>query len=240
MSLPAEILPETIHPSLWRGSQLARGRDRGIATGHAELDRELPGGVWPQGALTDLLVRQPGIGELRLLVPALAKLGARPIAVVQPPHTVQPVAFSHRGLDAKRLTVLRAPKTADALWATEQVLRTGTFGAVMFWQQYVRPESLRRLHLAAQSGGESVFFPFRPLAAARDTSPAPLRLSLTPADVGISISFVKRRGPARDEPLVVSLSPSPVLLSRHGSLDRRTSAAHRPRVVPTDMVSVLV
>jgi protein ImuA len=141
-------------------------------------------------------------------------------------------------LDPSHLMIVRAPKTADALWAAEQALRAGTCGAVLFWQQHVRPESLRRLHLAAQTGGESLFFMFRPLAAARDTSPAPLRLALRPAQDGLSIEFVKRRGPKRDEPLVVPLTPSPILLSRHASLDRVTSATPRPRVVSTDMVGV--
>jgi len=52
---------------------------------------------------------------------------------------------------------------------------------------------LRRLHLAAQHG-DTLFFLFRPLAAAQDASPAPLRLSLRPAAGGIEVGFVKRRG----------------------------------------------
>jgi hypothetical protein len=76
-----------------------------------------------------------------------------------------------------------------------------------------------------------------PLSAARETSPA-LRLSLTAAKDGISITFVKRRGPQRDEPLFVPLAPSPVLLSRHASLDRRASAAPRPRVVSPALANV--
>src|ERR1700751_1297436 len=64
--------PEDIHPSLWRASQLAHGRGRVVDTGYPALSRELPGGGWPLAALVDLLVQQPGIGELRLLRPALS------------------------------------------------------------------------------------------------------------------------------------------------------------------------
>jgi len=64
--------PEAIHPSLWRASQLARGRGRVVDTGYPALSAELPGGGWPVGALVDLLVQQPGVGELRLLRPALS------------------------------------------------------------------------------------------------------------------------------------------------------------------------
>jgi protein ImuA len=236
MTLIQRISPEAIHASLWTGAQLARGAERGVSTGHSDLDAELPGGRWPQGVLADVLLRQPGIGELRLFVPLLSKLGARPVALVAPPHALQAVALAHWGLAPSNVMILRPAKTADALWATEQTLRSGTCGAVFLWQSYVRPESLRRLHLAAQSGGEALFFLFRPLAAARETSPAPLRVSLAPARGGILVSFVKRRGPQRDEPLFVPLTPSPVLLSRHGSLDRRVPAAPRPRVVSADLV----
>jgi protein ImuA len=233
----ASLSPETIHPSLWRGSQLARASSRCVDAGYAALNDELPGG-WPQGALTDLLLQQPGVGELRLLVPALRQLGTRPTLLIQPPHALQPVALANWGVDASRLIMLRAPKLADALWATEQALRAGSCGAVLLWQSHVRSDALRRLHLAAQTG-EALFFLFRPLAAARETSPAPLRLSLIAAKDGISITFVKRRGPQRDEPLFVPLSPSPVLLSRHATLDRRTSAAPRPRVVSPALANVI-
>jgi protein ImuA len=45
-----------------------------LASGHAALDAQLPGGGWPVGALTELLLPHPGVGELRLLAPALAAL----------------------------------------------------------------------------------------------------------------------------------------------------------------------
>jgi hypothetical protein len=52
------------------------------------------------------------------------------------------------------------------------------------WQQHVRLDSARRLHLAARSS-ETLLFMFRPLAASRDSSPAELRLTLRPAVTGI-------------------------------------------------------
>jgi protein ImuA len=61
---------EEIHPSLWRASQLARGRRRTLDTGYPALSTGLPGGGWPIGALVDLLVQVPGVGEMRLLRPA--------------------------------------------------------------------------------------------------------------------------------------------------------------------------
>ncbi|WP_420213510.1 translesion DNA synthesis-associated protein ImuA (plasmid) [Burkholderia aenigmatica] len=228
---PALAHPEAIHPSLWKASQLPRSGTRGVDTGHPALSAELPGGGWPAGALVELLAQQPGIGELRLLAPVLARSARRPVVLIQPPHALQPLALAYWGVEASGFVSLPAPRTADALWAAEQALRAGTCAAVLLWQSHVRTDALRRLNLAAQSGS-ALFFLFRPAAAARDASPAPLRLALAPKRDGIDVTFLKRRGPARDTPLFVPLSPSPILLNRHASLDRRASAAPQPRSVP--------
>ena len=157
--------------------------------------------------------------------------------MLQPPHDLQPTAFAWWGLDPANLMTVKAPRTADALWSAEQILRAGTCGALLFWQNHVRPESLRRLHLAAQAS-ESLFFMMRPLATTRDASPAPLRIAIRAAKDGVDIQFLKRRGPARDEPLFVALTPSPILnVKRNAIVDRRPSPVIVPRSVPAEVVA---
>ena len=227
------VAPESLHPSLWRASQLARSSTRCIDTGHAALSAQLPGGGWPTGSLVDLLIQQPGIGELRLLRPALAEVAKRRIVLLQPPHPPQALALAALGLPPSQLVWLRATRTNDALWAAEQVLRSGSCGALLFWANHVRGESLRRLHLAAQCG-ETLFFMMRPLAAAQDSSPAPLRLSLRPAAGGLDVGFVKRRGPQRDAPLFLPLTPT--LLQRHALVDRPAPAPATARGLQPELV----
>ncbi len=228
----ALIAPETVHPSLWRASQLAHSATRCVDTGFAALSAQLPGGGWPLGTLIDLLVQQHGIGELRLLRPALAGLGKRPIVLLQPPHAPQALALAALGLEPSQLIWIRSGAGGkgggDALWAAEQVLRSGCCGALLLWQNNARGETLRRLHLAAQSA-DTLFCMLRPLAAAQDASPAPLRLSLKPAAGGVDIGFVKRRGPQRDTPLFLPLTPS--LLQRHAPLDRNSPATAPARSI---------
>ncbi|WP_317201588.1 translesion DNA synthesis-associated protein ImuA [Janthinobacterium sp.] len=226
--------PEALHPSLWRASQLAHSATRCVDTGFAALSAQLPGGGWPTGTLIDLLVQQVGSGEMRLLAPALAQLPKLPIVLLQPPHPPQALALAALGLAPSQLLWLRSGSSGDALWAAENVLRSGSCAALLFWQQHARGEALRRLHLAAQ-GGETLFCMLRPLASAQDASPAPLRLSLRPAVGGIDIGFVKRRGPQRDAPLFLPLSPSSVL-QRHASLDRPFSAPSAARGVLSELV----
>jgi protein ImuA len=170
MSLSVSIAAESLHPKLWRASQIARGHTRCIDTRHPTLSNQLPGGGSPVGTIVDLLVQQPGIGEMRLLAPTLKKAAARCIVLLQPPHAPQIIALAALGIPPNSVLWVRTERTADALWAAEQVLRSGSCGALLFWpdhrasstrQAHVRAESLRRLHLAAQQG-KTLFYLFRP------------------------------------------------------------------------------
>jgi protein ImuA len=232
----AAILAEEIHPALWRASQLAHGRGKTIDTGYPVLSAELPGGGWPVGELVDLLVEQPGVGEMRLLRPAFSQLNERPIALIRPPHIPDGPGLNYIGLSLERLLQIRTTKITDALWSAEQILQTGSCGAVLLWAQHTKASSLRRLHLAAQSS-ETLLIMVRPLATAQDSSPALLRLALRPAAEGLMVDIVKRRGPMRAEPLSISLQPTPVLYSRHARLSRRSLAEAASRSLPAEVAA---
>ena len=197
--------PEYLHPDIWRASQLARSTTRCVDTGFPVLSTQLGGTGWPTSTLIDLLVQQAGIGEMRLLAPALGRVAHKKVVFLEPPHAPQALGLAGMGIMPQDVIWVKGKTTADALWAAEQVLRSGSCGALLFWVKHVRNESLRRLHLAAQAG-ETLFYVLRPLSAVQDASPAPLRLALRPADGGIEIDFVKRRGPQRDKPMFLPLT----------------------------------
>ncbi|SDV51224.1 translesion DNA synthesis-associated protein ImuA [Chitinasiproducens palmae] len=200
--------PAALHPTLWRGDQLARGATRTVSSGYAALDAELPGGGWPNGETTDIHVQQHGIGEMRLLRPALTAVGHRPLMMLCAPHVPNSLAFANWGVPTENLYWIDAQTTGDALWTAEQILRAGTCGALLFWRTEIRPEHVRRLQLAAQAG-DTLFFLFRWGSALHHNSPAPLRLSLSPAPEGADVQIVKRRGPALDDPIRIRLAPAP-------------------------------
>lgn len=208
----SSITPECIHPALWKASQLARGHGAYVPSGYAELKTELPGGGWPLGQLTELLLPQAGIAELSLLMPALKQLDGKPLVLLTPPHIPHALAFSATGLKISQLIWIRCHKHVDALWAAEQVLRNGSCGALLFWTSTIRSETLRRLHLAAQSS-ETLFFLMRSMQAVQQASPAPLRLSVQTSPTGLAVSMVKRRGSLRDSPLELRLPMHPYLYS---------------------------
>lgn len=193
-------LPPSLHAFVWRAGQMGSARSVVTPTGYAALDHELPNHGWPHGGLIELLLQQGGIGEMRLLKPALQRLGQRRIALLQPPHLPQIAAWREWGLPPERLLWIRAKRHADTLWSAEQVLRNGSCGALLFWQDTLRHESLRRLQLAAQTS-DMLCWLLRPLASATEASPAPLRIALRPLVGGVKLELLKRRGPPCDAPL---------------------------------------
>lgn len=190
---------------VWSGRQFARPAEAGLSSGFAALDAELPGGGWPRGSLIELLSDTPGIGELQLLLPMLKHAPAPQLNLwIAPPHLPYAPALTVAGIDAERLLVVRPATREAALWATRQALASGACHSVLAWLERPDMAALRRLQLAAESSGTSLFL-FRPASAARQPSPAGLRLQLSAADARLCVHLLKRRGPAAAAPLLLRL-----------------------------------
>ena len=205
-----------------------------VPTGFDALDDQLPGGGWPCGVLTELLLAQPGVGEMRLLAPVMARrLSAAParaqgpaqegggVMLFGPPALPCAQALQQLGVDAGRLVVVHGREgtrgaavrhllaCADLLWALEQALRSGQVGVVLAWlPDRLSAEALRRLQLAAQAH-EGPAFLLRGIGERCKPSPAPLRLALHPGHGPdeLTAQVLKRRGPAGGAPLRLALPP---------------------------------
>lgn len=224
MSKPSGSLP--LPAAVWRADRLGQVATPAVSSGFAALDAELPGSGWPLGMLTELIAREPGIGELRLLVPLLRRLTReRRLAILlAPPHLPYAPALAGFGIDLDYLMVVQAPNAADRLWAVEQTLRSTSFGALLAWlpQERTRPEHLRRMQLATQ-GAQGPAFLFRSAAAQFEPSPAPLRLLLSPRpEQKLSVQLLKRRGPVLAAPIQLAL-PQPIT-----AISLRARTAPRP------------
>ena len=147
-------------------------------SGHAALDRALPGGGWPPAALTEILLAAQGCGELHLLWPSLARLTANGerVVLVAPPFIPYAPAWQADGVDLQWLTLIETAPD-EVLWAAEQCLRSGSCGAVLCWPHKADDRALRRLQVAAESG-QTLAFALRPLQAALNPSPAALRIAI--------------------------------------------------------------
>lgn len=189
------------HPQIWRGFNSGTARPTHV-TGFKDLDAYLPGGGWPAAALTEIIVERHGIGELSLLMPAMARLSAasvpdqasRWIFWISPPFIPYAPALARHGVDLNRVLLVHAPLTRSAsLWAMEQALRAQSCVAVLAWSRHADDSALRRLQLAAeQSHCWTVLF--RPAEALLQRSPAALRIKLTKIATGTRIEILKCRG----------------------------------------------
>ena len=162
---------------IWRGQPAPRPPSR-QPTGHALLDEALPDGGWPEHALSELLLPADGIGELRLLWPTLARLSLADgmIALVAPPYLPFAQAWANAGIQLNRLQVVRTDPR-NALWATEQCLRSAACSAVLCWPQGADDKAMRRLQVAAETG-QCLGFAMRPMKAAINPSPVALRIAI--------------------------------------------------------------
>jgi len=219
---------------VWRADALAANTQAGqvLATGHAQLDAELPGGGWPVGALCEILQSHSAQSEWRLLLPTLVAAQQRQdppnptgrqrlqtaaarvatVVLINPPHVPFGPALAAKGLDLQHLVWVKAQQSAQCLWATEQALCCSAVVAVLAWLPQAQSVALRRLHMGAQTHAKLLFV-MRPALAQRESSPAPLRLlllggeavdraELRPAQ-GLSVQLLKRRGPPLNQALVL-------------------------------------
>jgi len=227
-------LEQALRSSVWRASDLAVSRATTMQSGYCDLDKELPNGGWPRSALVELLVQQHGIGEMQLLKPMLAALSQQQrVALIQPPYLPHLMTCRAWQLNERNILWLKPQSSSDALWCTEQFLKNACFGIVILWQSNTRPEALRRLNLAAQSTDTWLWL-VRPLAAAADASPSPLRIALRPALGGISADIIKRRGPHSESPIYIPLADMPV---HQLGVDQNEAPIHRVHTASIARVS---
>jgi hypothetical protein len=202
------------HPALWRGKECAQVAIPSVPTGFAELDVLLPGGGWPAETITEIYAERSGIGEMQLLMPALARLtlNERWLMLITPPYIPYAPALAARGVRLSHVMLLRVQDIGMQLWACEQALRSGACGAALLWVDRIQERALRRVQLAAEGSGSIVML-FRGAKSVPVTS-ASLRLHLSKAESRTIVRILKRRGGG---------IPAPVALDLHGGVSHRSA-----------------
>jgi protein ImuA len=191
---------DELNTRVWRGRGAAAAR-AAISTGFPQLDSSLPGGGWPNGAITEIFVDGYGIGELTLLMPALAALThsapAMPrkwVAWVAPPFIPYAPALQQYGVDTGSMLMIHpAHGNKSCLWAIEQAVRSGSSAGVLAWVAAADDVILRRLQLAAEDQLCWTVL-FRPHGARQQRSPAALRIRLSQHAAVTRVQIIKCRG----------------------------------------------
>lgn len=209
---------------LWRGRAASPATPRGVPTGFSTLDALLPWHGWPPGALSEILERRPG-GAFSLVQPALTRLGseARWLLLIAPPFLPYAPTLAACGLDLSRLVVVEAGE--ERAWAAEQGLRSGACSTVLVWGGRWKASALRRLQLAAEEGGAFALL-FRGEAAAREHSPAALRLVVRPSVTGAKVTLLKQRGGRAGAVVELSLH-GPLLPANRGDISQKVLVPER-------------
>ncbi|WP_232312971.1 translesion DNA synthesis-associated protein ImuA [Enterovibrio coralii] len=181
-----------LHSGIWTANRLYQPQTHFRASGHVLLDEKLEGG-WPESGVVELQLPCFGIGELRLILPAIASaLDDSELTVfATPPGEVNPVALCQAGLDLEKVVILDTT-TNSSLWCVEQALKSGCCRTAVLWGEALSVTQARRLQLAATENDCLLFMITHQQSV--QGLPVSCRLSITPVEEGLNIHVVKRRG----------------------------------------------
>ncbi|MBV1776329.1 translesion DNA synthesis-associated protein ImuA [Burkholderiaceae bacterium DAT-1] len=223
--LPAHLLND---PRIWRGDSAFQSIHGNESTGHVGLDAVLPGGGWPSGAVSELVTDKPGCGELRILLPAIARLtqSGKHVLLINPPHIPYAPAWAAAGVDLNKLQWVRTLQSSDTLWAMEQALREPGCGAVIGWpDDTLNDRACRRLNLAAEQGGACGFV-LREGSHAQIVSPFALRIGVRAGHGGVWLQVLKRRGTPLLQPVFIAHAHQPLPKQQPAFLATTTPNRH--------------
>ena len=129
-----------------------------LTLGVPEIDGYLPwGGLAPASlhAISGAGVLTPAIGFAAALLGRATQISQakRPVLWCRQGYDLYAPGLSSFGLTAANLIIVNVAKEHDLLWAMEEGLRSGAMSAVLGEARAPSPTVLRRLQLAAETGG---------------------------------------------------------------------------------------
>ena len=183
-----------VRKDIWRGTS-GFTNTPSLPTGYPQLDQCLPGGGWPLGALTEILVENIAETPLWLITPALVTLGheQRWQAWIAPTGIPYAPALANAGINLSKMLLIHPPTRNDLLWTIEQSLGSNICSAVLSWPQELRGTASRRLQLAAKRG-RSWGLCFCSCSHMQYQTMAALRLLFRPNRQGAEVTILKCRG----------------------------------------------
>jgi protein ImuA len=221
---------------IWRGhshrAQLPETRD----TGYDQLNARLLGGGWPLGSLTEVCQQGFVQSEWFLLTQALVDTPGL-VVLLNPPFVPFAQALIKTGVDLDRVLVVESSNKADFLFSFIELTRATSCEALLAWQppQSLSYTELRKCQLAATEG-QGLYVLFRPAAAAEQSSPANLRLSITLQAQDLQVRIFKQKGElgAAAQPVFLPLPQNWQGFAPHHLLDqtdkRKSNVVHlRPQ-----------
>jgi len=174
-----------------------------VSSGLKELDLLLPQRGLRPGSVMEFVASVPGSSTTFVALHCIRQLLQQPgaFAVVDSKHHFN-CAAAVSGIPLERLLLIRPPMSearsrqterSEMLWTLEQCVRCPGVRAVLCWLDRASSTVLRRLQLAVEASGVTVFL-IRPASCLNLTSWADLRLRFDPKPVDdLSIRGVTAR-----------------------------------------------
>ncbi len=164
-----------------------------VSSGIEQLDLLLPQRGLRPGSVLEFVAAAPGSSTAVVALHCVRQVLQQPgaLAVVDPKHQFNCAAAVATGIPLERLLLIRPshPDTdshrtarSDILWALEQSVRCSGVRAVLCWLDRASSTVLRRLQLAVEASGVTVFL-LRPASCLKLTSWADVRVQFNPESV---------------------------------------------------------
>jgi len=205
---------QSLLAKVWQSSKRTDSGHSTVSSGYSKLDALFANQGWPLGVTTEIGLAQPGIGELRLLLPAIRSLqqrhsSAQHVLWIAPPLNPFASSLAKEGVDLDLLTIVEIDNASQAIWAAEQALLSNSCAAVIVWMGKWRLENktLRCLQLAAE---KSVCWNvvFRHESCLQQASISHLRLNLQATPLSeLDIHILKQPNSWANQHCRLSLSP---------------------------------
>jgi len=185
-------------PDVWQGHSHAFLPQTSIKSGHKVLDKALQHQGWPTHSMIEICQLFHSC-EWWLFHPAIQSLNTqeqqRYIALINPPATPYIDGLERLGITTNQLIVVQTQTPAEFITSVTELNQCPVCCVVMAWQpkQTLTYTQLRKLQLSAsQRDGLSIIF--RHARAKQQSSPASLRMLVTPNSSSINIHIFKQRG----------------------------------------------
>ena len=198
--------------TIWRANQsntLSVHENPRIDTGFKDLNQLLTLSGWPLNGINELNLEHNGIGELRLLLPALQTFKTQNVLLIAPPFLPFAPALTEFNIQTEHWIIAQTESIQDRLWAAEQALLSDTCSAVLCWtgRHLLNHRELRRLQLASKKNC-SWFLLLRDQSCLKSPSPASLRLHLKTNKYGqLRTKLIKQIGGSAGQNCTLSLAP---------------------------------
>lgn len=173
------------------------------------MDEQLHCGGWPQAAVSELLLKHNGMGEIRLLSPLLSRLSRRSgyLTWINPPFLLNAPALADQGLQLDKIIIIQTNSVQETIWSAQQAMTSQACSTVLVWLPKKRLSTeIRKLNLAAKAGNCWGII-FREYSLQLEPSAATLRMVLEFCNGKHQLTIIKQPDGWPGQKILLELFP---------------------------------